>query len=254
VYALFVAIFLVAPTLIVIAMSFGSSRFLTFPPTDLSLQWYRNFFESDDWRTPTITSLKVAALTAVTATVLGTMGALGVVRGRFPGRRLVQAVFVAPLIVPVVVVGIGVFLVFTRWHLTGSILGLVVGHTVLAIPFVVVTVGASLQGVDPVYERAAASLGAGPLMTFARITLPLILPGVLIGALFAFAISFDEVVVAIFLTSPTVHTLPVQMWSTIRDNIDPTMAAITTMLLGFTLLVLLGSLLLNRRSQVAKWQ
>lgn len=249
-FAVLVATFLVAPTVLVIVMSFGSTRFLSFPPEDFSLVWYRNFFENKSWLDPAFTSLKVGGLTALSATVLGTMAALGVVRGRFPGRRIMHALLLAPLIVPVVIVAIGLFLVFNRWQLTGSMLGLVIGHTVLAIPFVVLTVGASLRTVDPAYERAAASLGAGPFSTFARITLPLILPGVLVGALFAFAISLDEVVVAIFLTTPDVRTLPVQMWSTVRDFIDPTMAAITSMMLVVTLLILLGSLLLNRRTQV----
>jgi putative spermidine/putrescine transport system permease protein len=248
-FAALVALFLIAPSLLIVAMSFGPSRSLNFPPDGFSLTWYGNFF-SERWIEPTLTSLKVAGLSALLATVLGTMAALGILRGRFPGRQLVQALLLAPLIVPVVIVAIGLFLVFSRWGVAGSLAGLVFGHTILAIPFVLITVGASLQTVDPVYERAAASLGAGPFTTFFRVTLPLILPGVLAGALFAFVISLDEVVVAIFLTSPTVLTLPVEMWATIRDFIDPTMAAISSMLLAVTVLVLTASLLLSRKGRV----
>ena len=203
-FCVLVVSFLIAPTVLIMAMSFGSTRSLNFPPHGFSVDWYRNFFE-DRWLTPTITSLKVAALAALTATALGTMAALGIMRGRFPGRSLVQGILLAPLIVPVVIVGIALFSVFSDWHLAGTLWGLVLGHTVLAIPFVLITVGASLQTVDPVYERAAANLGAPPLRVFLRVTLPLILPGVVAGGLFAFAVSLDEVVVAIFLTSPTVH-------------------------------------------------
>jgi putative spermidine/putrescine transport system permease protein len=246
-YGALVVAFLVAPTLLIVAMSFGSTRSLNFPPEGFSLQWYRNFF-NERWLDPTVTSLKVAALASLLATILGTLAALGTLRGRFPGRQVAQALLLAPLIVPVVIVAIGLYLVFSRWHMTGFV-GLVLGHTILAIPFVLITVGASLQTVDPVYERAAANLGAGPFSTFFRVTLPLILPGVLAGALFAFVTSLDEVVIAIFLTTPTALTLPVEMWATIRDFIDPTMAAISSMLLGVTVLVLLGSLLLGRRGE-----
>jgi putative spermidine/putrescine transport system permease protein len=244
-----VIFFLIAPTVIVATASFGSTRSLAFPPKGLSSRWYENFF-TEAWLPTAATSLKVAVLAAVLATVLGTMAALGVVRGRFPGRQVVQALFVAPMIVPTVILAIGVFQVFGRWHITGSVLGLVLAHTALALPFVVVTVGASLQTVDPVLERAAANLGAGPVATFVRVTLPLILPGVLTGALFAFVTSLDEVVVAIFLTSPTVTTLPVQIFATLQNFLDPTVAAISTMLLAVTVLVLLGSAALTRKQDV----
>jgi putative spermidine/putrescine transport system permease protein len=246
--AALVVFFLIAPTIVVVGSSFGATRSLAFPPKGFSTRWYENFF-TDAWLPTAGTSLKVAVLAALLATVLGTMGALGVVRGRFPGRQAVQALFVAPMIVPTVILGIGVFQVFGGWHITGSLLGLVLAHTALALPFVVVTVGASLQTVDPVLERAAANLGAGPVATFARITLPLILPGVLTGALFAFVTSLDEVVVAIFLTSPTVTTLPVQIFATLQNFLDPTVAAISTMLLAVTVIVLVGSAFMTHKQE-----
>jgi putative spermidine/putrescine transport system permease protein len=251
VIAALVIVLLTAPTLVVVISSFGSTRSLAFPPKGLSTQWYENFF-TDAWLPTAMTSLQVASLSAVLASILGTMAAFGVIRGRFPGRQFVQAVFLAPMIVPTVIVGIGVFQVFGRWHITGSVLGLVLAHTALALPFVVVTVGASLQTVDPVFERAAANLGASPIRTFLKITLPLILPGVLTGALFAFVTSLDEVVVAIFLTSPQVTTLPVQIFSTLQNFLDPTVAAISTILIAITVLVLLGSALARRRRAVVR--
>jgi putative spermidine/putrescine transport system permease protein len=249
--AALVVFFLVAPTVVVLVSSFGSTRSLAFPPKGLSLRWYDNFF-TDAWLPTAGTSLKVAALTTVLATILGTMAALGVVRGRFPGRQVVYSLFLAPMIVPTVILAIGVFQVFGRWHITGSVLSLVLAHTALALPFVVVTVSASLRTVDPTLERAAANLGAHPIATFARVTLPLILPGVLTGALFAFVTSFDEVVVAIFLTSPQVTTLPVQIFATLQNFLDPTVAAISSMLLCLTLLVLLGSAAIARRQAASK--
>jgi putative spermidine/putrescine transport system permease protein len=248
VVAALVVFFLIAPTVIIIASSLGGTRSLAFPPKHLSLHWYRNFF-TDAWLPTAVTSLKIAAITAVCATVLGTMAALSVVRGRFPGRQLLQALFIAPLIVPTVILGVGLFEVFGRWHITGSILGLVLAHTALAIPFVMVTVGASLRTIDPTLERAAANLGASPVRTFMKVTLPLMLPGVAMGALFAFITSLDEVVVAIFLTSPTVMTLPVQIFATLQNFLDPTVAAISAMLFLVTVLVLVGAGASRRREE-----
>lgn len=238
-----------APTLVVAVASFGDTRSLAFPPKGLSGRWYESFF-TEDWLPTAWTSLRIAALTALLATVLGTMAAFGVVRGRFPGRSIVGGLFLAPLIVPTVIVGIGLFEVFGRWRLAGTTLGLVLAHTALALPFVVATVGAGLRTVDPALERAAANLGAGPVMTFRKITLPLILPAVLTGALFAFVVSLDEIVIAIFLTSPTLTTLPVQIFATLQSFLDPTVAAISTMLLAVTAVALLGSALLERRRRV----
>jgi putative spermidine/putrescine transport system permease protein len=241
-------VFMIAPTLMVVAMSFGGTRSLDFPPRGFSMQWYESFF-TDTWLDPTLTSLQIALMASLVATVLGTMAALGIVRGRFPGRQLLTGLFYAPLIVPTVILAIGVYSVYSDLRLTGTHTGLVLAHAALAIPFVVATVSASLLTVDPDIERAAANLGANPFSVFRRVTLPLILPGVAAGALFAFATSLDEVVVAIFLTSPDVNTLPVQIWSTLRDFLDPTIAAISSMLFGITVLVLAASLAIRKKGE-----
>ena len=168
-------------------------------------------------------------------------------RGRFRGRLAVGGLALAPLIVPTVIVAIGMFTVYVRVGLTGTLLGVVAAHTALAIPFVVVTVGASLRTVDVNLEAAARGLGAGPWATFRRITLPLILPGVAAGALFAFVTSWDEVVVSIFLTTARFQTLPVQMWSQVTEVVDPTVAAVSTLLLAVTLSLSFLALLLRDR-------
>jgi putative spermidine/putrescine transport system permease protein len=191
------------------------------------------------WTNAAVTSLKVGGLTVLIATSLGTLTALGLVRGRYPGRALVNALVLGPLIVPTVIIAIGVFFVFVRWGLTGTFLGFVIAHTVLALPVVIITVGATLRTLDRTLELAAQNLGAGPWRTFRRITLPLILPSVAAGAVFAFITSWDEVVVAIFISSPLLRTLPVVMWGQVREQIDPTVAAVSTMLTGVTTIALL---------------
>jgi len=239
---------LIAPTLIVIPMSLTSGDLLHFPPLGFSLRWYSNFFQTQEWTAGAMTSLKVGAATAALSTVLGTLTALGLVRGRYPGRAFFTALVLSPLIVPVVVIAIGMYFVYTSWHLAGTLLGLILAHSTLAIPFVVVNVSVSLRTFDRTLELAAQNLGAGPIRTFFRVTLPIISPSIVAGALFAFITSWDEVVTSIFLSSPIVRTLPVVMWGQVRGSIDPTIAAVATMLTGVTLAVLTVMLLVRRRA------
>lgn len=243
-----IAVFLIAPTIIVIIMSFSSLSTLKFPPPDLSFQWYRNFWQSPEWTTAGWTSIKVALMATATATVLGTLTALGLMRGRFPLKSLVTGLILSPMIVPIVIVAIGTYIAFVQWRLQGTIFGFVVAHACLGFPLVVVNVAASLQTMDRNLEMAAQNLGAGPLRTFIKVTLPLILPGVVAGALFAFIESWDEVVVSIFLSSPFVRTLPVVMWSVVRSQIDPTIAALAGMLTLLTIMLLSGAMLARNLS------
>jgi putative spermidine/putrescine transport system permease protein len=200
------------------------------------------------WSTGFVNSAQVASLTAVLATVLGTLAALGTVRGRFPGKSAVNALILSPLIVPVIIIAIGMFSLFVRWKIAGSIVGLVLAHTALAVPFVVINVATSLRTIDRNLELAAMNLGADPLRTFRRVTLPLILPGVLAGGLFAFITSWDEVVVSIFLTTARFRTLPVEMWEQVRQVVDPTVAAVATTLLAVTTSLLLLILVVRRQA------
>jgi putative spermidine/putrescine transport system permease protein len=233
--------YLLAPTLVIVPMSFTQARILSFPPQGFSFQWYQRMFTDPQWASGMVNSVQVATLTAILATILGTLAALGLTRGRFPGRTLVNAVALSPLIVPVVVIAIGMFGLFVQWRIAGSLVGLVLAHTALALPFVIVNVGASLRTMDRNLELAAANLGADPRRSFMHITLPLIMPGVLAGAIFAFITSWDEVVIAIFMTSARFRTLPVEMWEQVRQVVDPTVAAVSTTLLlvTTTLLVIL---------------
>ena len=241
-------LYLLAPTLVIVPMSFTEARILSFPPQGFSLQWYEKMATDRQWSTGIVNSLQVAVLTTALATVLGTLAALGLSRGRFYGRSLVNALVLSPLIVPVVVIAIGMFGLFVQWRLAGSLAGLVLAHTALALPFVVVAVLTSLRTMDRNLELAAANLGADPRRSFFHITFPIILPGVVTGAIFAFITSWDEVVVAIFLTSARFRTLPVEMWEQVRQAVDPTVAAVSTTLLVVTTVLLVLLLVVRRQA------
>lgn len=246
-FSIVLVMFLIGPTLVLVPMSFSSGVTLQFPPPGFSLQWYENLFTSPVWTKAAVSSTQVALLTCITATVLGTLTAFGLVRGRFPGKELVNALVLLPMVVPLVIVAIGMFAVFVSWRIAGSLPGLVLAHTVLALPFVVINVGASLRTMDRNLELASSNLGASPLKTFRYVTLPQILPGVLTGALFAFIVSWDEIVVALFLTSPFLRTLPVVMWEQVRTEVDPTIAALATMLTLLTTVIFAMAFLTRRR-------
>ena len=181
--------------------------------------------------------------------VFGTLAAIGLTRGHFPGKALVMALVISPMVVPVVIIGVASYLFFAPLGLGNSYFSLIVVHAVLGVPFVIITVSATLQGFNQNLVRAAASLGASPLTAFRRVTLPLIAPGVISGALFAFATSFDEVVVTLFLAGPEQATLPRQMFSGIRENLSPTIAAAATLLIAFSVVLLLTLEWLRGRSE-----
>jgi putative spermidine/putrescine transport system permease protein len=251
-YLLFCAlifVFLVLPLIAIVPLSFNSSPFLTYPMPGFSLRWYEDFFTSTRWRLSIYNTIVVGVSAAFLATALGTLASLAMARTRLPGRRIMMALIISPMVVPLVITALGMFFFFTRLGLTNSLLGLIVAHTVLGIPFVVITVSATLQGFDFNLPRAAASLGASPLFTFRKVTLPIIAPGVIVGGLFAFATSFDEVVVAIFLVGPGQRTLPRQMFSGIRENLDPTIAAAATFMMLISILLLFCVEVLRRRSE-----
>jgi putative spermidine/putrescine transport system permease protein len=243
-------VFLVGPMLVVIPMSFTGAKILSWPPEGFSLQWYAKMIDDPQWSRGFGNSMQVAILTALLSTVLGTLAALGIVRGRFPGKSLANALILSPLIVPVIIIAIGFFAFYSITRLTGSLPGLVLTHTALAVPFVIINVGAVLRTMDRNLEMAAASLGADPVRTFWRVTFPIILPGVVAGALFAFITSWDEVVVSIFMTSTRFRTLPVEMWEQVRQVVDPTVAAVATVVMVVTTTLLLFVFVARRQAPV----
>lgn len=235
-----VLLFLLLPILVIIPLSFSSSTFLSYPMPGWSLRWYENLFTSDDWIRATRNSFIVAPLATLLATVLGTLAAVGLARVQFFGKGALMSLLIAPMVVPVVVVGVSTYLFFVQIGLADTYLGLVLVHAALGAPFVLTTVIATLQGFNHNLVRASLGLGAPPITTFFRVTLPIIAPGVISGALFAFATSFDEVVVTLFIAGPSQVTLPRQMFTGIRENISPTIAAVATLLIIFTTLLMLS--------------
>ncbi len=233
--AALVLVFLVAPIVIIVPLSFSSGSFFYYPLPGFSLRWYEDFFRSSFWLPSEWNSLLVGTSAAVLATLLGTLAALGLWRARLPGQGVVLALLIAPMVVPVVIIAVGVYFAFAPLGLTDGYAGLILAHATLAAPFVVITVLAALSGFDRGLLRAASNLGAPPITAFRRVMLPLILPGVLSGAVFAFAASFDEVVVALLIAGPGQRTLPRQMFSGINDNISLTITAAATMLIAVSI-------------------
>ena len=231
--------FLLLPILVIVPLSFSDSSFLVYPIPAFSLKWYQNLFGSAEWARAAKNSFLIAPAATLVATSLGTLAAVGLARTSFPFKGLLMSLLIAPMVVPIVVVGVSTYLFFAPLGLADSYTALIIVHAALGAPFVLTTVLATLQGFDQNLVRASLGLGESPLRTFFRVTLPVIAPGVISGALFAFATSFDEVVVTLFLAGPEQVTLPRQMFTGIRENITPTIAAVATLLIAFTTTLLL---------------
>jgi putative spermidine/putrescine transport system permease protein len=244
-----VLLFLIAPILVIMPLSFNAEPYFTYPMPGLSLRWYEDFFTNDRWTLALKTSVIVGVSVTILATALGTLAALGLSRANFPARALIMSVLISPMVVPVIISAVGMYFFYTRIGMSNTLPGLVLAHTALATPFVVIVVTATLSGFDHTLTRAGASLGAPPPTVFFKVILPLILPGVISGALFAFVTSFDEVVVVLFLAGPEQRTLPKQMFSGIREMISPTITAAATLLILFAVVMLTTIELLRRRSE-----
>ncbi len=235
---LVVLVFLMLPTLIIVPMSLSPENVLHFPPPGLSLRWYRAFFTDPDWVAATLFSVQIAVLTTVASVAVGTAAAMALVRGRLPGRSVIEALLLSPLIVPHIVVAIAVYLQFAPLGLTGTVPGFVLIHTALAVPYVVLVVSAGLQRLPPSLELAGLNLGASRLTCFRRITLPLILPAVLAGGVFAFLASFDETIVSFFISGTEHKTVTRKMFEDIEFNLSPVIAAASTVFIAVTLLLM----------------
>lgn len=244
-----VLLFLIAPILAIMPLSFNSETFFSYPMPGYSLRWYEDFFTNDRWQSALRLSVVLAFFTTVLATTLGTLAALGMSRGNIPFRATIMAVLISPMIVPIIISALGMFFFYAKMNLLGTLPGLVLAHTALATPFVVITVTATLSSFDRTLMRAGESLGASPSTVFFRVVMPLILPGMISGALFAFVTSFDEVIAVIFIAGPEQRTLPRQMFSGIRELISPTITAAASVLIVLSTLMLLTVELLRRRSE-----
>lgn len=272
-----ILLFLILPVLVVIPLSFNAEPYFTFTPGMLSLdpdafslRWYRDIFENgmadpgrpgwtmawledvfanSQWVHSAKNSVIVAIGATVLSTTLGTMAALGLSRANLPARNLIMAILISPMIVPIIVTATGLFFAFSKIGLSNNLFGIILAHAVLGTPFVVITVTATLSGFDHSLTRAAQMLGASPLVAFRRIIFPLILPGIVSGALFAFVTSFDEVVTVIFLADYDQRTIPRQMWSGLREQISPTILAVASIMVMLSILLLTTVELLRRRSE-----
>ncbi|RUX46838.1 MAG: ABC transporter permease [Mesorhizobium sp.] len=244
-----VILFLLVPILIPVPLSFNSGAFFIFPLEGLSTRWYEMVLGTQRWQSAIGNSLIVAFGTTLIATTLGTLTAIALSDEKFPGRRIVMPLLLSPLIVPVVITAVGSYLFYARIGLASTYAGIILAHTALASPFVVVTVAASLTGFDRNLMRAAAISGAKPLTAFFRVMLPLILPGVLSGAAFAFVTSFDEVVVVQFLASAGQRTMPLEMFIGLREKLSPAITAAATLMMALSIVLLVVANLLARRGQ-----
>ena len=248
--------FLIIPILIIFPLSFNAEPYFTFTPEMLAFdpagyttRWYGEFFSSSTWQAAVRNSITIAVFSTLISTFLGTLAALGLSRKEFPYKTAIMGLLISPMVVPLIISAAGMFFFYSRIGLQGTHVGVILAHAALASPFVVITVTATLVGFDHSLTRAAASLGSSPTRTFFRITVPLITPGVISGALFAFITSFDEVVVVLFVGSVNQRTIPWAMFSGIREQISPTILAVATILIIFSIILLTMMELLRRRNE-----
>ena len=248
--------FLIAPIIVIIPLSFNAEDFFTFTPEMLALdpdgysfKHYNDFFTNPDWQQAMWNSIRIAPMATLLSVSFGTLAAIGLSQPHVPFRRAIMAILISPMIVPLIISAAGMYFFYSRIGLQGSYWGVVLAHAALGIPFVIITVTATLVGFDRSLTRAAASLGANPVTTFAKVQMPLILPGVISGGLFAFITSFDEVVVVLFVGSAGQKTLPWQMFTGLREQISPTILAVATILVTVSVVLLATIEILRRRSE-----
>jgi putative spermidine/putrescine transport system permease protein len=248
--------FLIAPIIVFIPLSFNAEPYftytrgmLTFDPAAYSMRWYNEFFSSTSWLTSVRNSVIIATFATLIATTLGTIAALGLSRKHMPFRGIIMGLLISPMIVPLIISAAGMFFFYSSIGLAGTFPGVIMAHAALGTPFVVITVTATLVGYDHTLSRAAASLGADSVTIFRKVTMPLILPGVISGALFAFITSFDEIVIVLFVAGVDQRTIPREMWSGIREQISPTILAVATILVLVSIALLTTVELLRRRTE-----
>ncbi len=237
VYVGILLVFLLFPLLILLPMSLGKAPYLEFPPSGLSLRWFETYLSRRDWMGPTVTSFQVALATMIAATSVGTLAAIGLSRAKFRGSNFCLSFLMSPLVVPHLIIAVGLYFQFAPLKLVGTRLGLVLAHMIIAIPLVVTIVLSALRNVDLMPEKAARSLGAGPILAFRKTTLVMIRPSLVSSALFAFLASFDDVIMALFLSGTSVFTLPKRMWDSVMLEIDPTVAAVSVVMITLSLIL-----------------
>lgn len=237
---LFIIVFMLLPLVVVVGAALSSSQFVAFPPDGFSLRWFQAALTSDRYMTPALVSLTVAAIVTVLAVVVGTAAAIALTRFRFPGSDLISTFFLSPLVLPTIILGIGLLLFTSNIGTGPNLAALVVGHLLIAVPYVIRTVSAVLAGSDRFAEEAARTMGARWYERYWFVVLPQCLPGIVAGAFFAFNISFDEAVIALFLRSPDMITLPIQVYSELEFSTSPTVAAVSSMMIFLTIILIIA--------------
>lgn len=239
-------VFLLFPSLIIVPISFGNRVELVFPPEHFSLDLYRDYFGSADWLTVTVRSTMYAGMAATLAIVVGVPGSYALSRANFPGKRLLVMLVLSPMMVPVVVISLGLYLYYLRLSLTSTVLGVVLAHAMYVTPFIVLTISAGIENLDERLEKVAVIMGASQWRVFFQIVLPQLVPSLVSAAMFAFLMSFDEVVIAWFITGPSTMTLPVKMYSSIKWEVSPVLAAVATILTAVSIVVCLAGFFLKQ--------
>ena len=240
------SLFLLLPILFIVALSFGSSRWLIFPPPSWTTKWYHDLFADPRWIEAALTSAKIGLIVMVVSVVLGLLASLALVRGKFRGRAVLRAFFLTPMVLPVVILAVALYAAFLRLGLNGTLTGFVIAHVIVALPFAIITISGALETFDPAIEDAAILCGASPWEARLRVTLPCISHGMFSAAIFSFLISWDEVVLAIFMASPSLQTLPVKVWTTLRQDLTPVIAAASTLLVVLTVLLMIAAALIQK--------
>ena len=239
-------IFLLLPFIFIVALSFGDSQWLIFPPPGLTFEWYRQLFADPGWLDSLFTSAKLAGIVTVLSVLIGFFASLGLTRGKFRGRATLQALFLTPMVLPVVVIAVSLYAFSLRVGLNGTMTGFVIGHLIVALPFSIVTISNSLASFDIALEDAALVCGASPIQVKLRVTVPAVRLGIFAAAIFSFLASWDEVVISIFMSSPTLQTFPVRIWATLRQDLTPVVAAASSVLVLLTL-ILMSAVAIFRR-------
>ena len=245
--AVLTMIFLLAPIVVIIAVSFNSTALFTFPPPHWSTRWYVSLWESRSWREAGVFSIALASLVTVAALTLGVPAAYGLTRDRFGGRKLVEGLLISPMVVPSIVLALGLYVLYSPLHLIGTPVGIFLAHTLLALPIVVIIVGAACRRLEVSLEFAARSCGASFLKTFWLVVLPALRPAIISAGAFAFLTSFDEVVLNLFLGGPSTTTLPKKIWESVKFELDPTLTAVSTILIAVSVAALLATTLARRQ-------
>ncbi len=240
------ALFLLLPILFIVALSFGDSRWLIFPPPGWTLKWYGELFADPRWLQAAFTSAKIATIVMLLSVALGLLASFALVRGRFRGRAVLRGFFLTPMVLPVVIIAVALYAAFLRLGLNGTLVGFVIAHLIVALPFSIITISGALETFDPSVEDAAILCGASPWEARFRVTLPAISHGLFSAAIFSFLISWDEVVLAIFMASPTLQTLPVKVWTTLRQDLTPVIAAASTLLVLLTVALMIAAALIRK--------